>query len=273
MAEQAFLWIAGALLILSGHTPATIAGVFLLGVVFARNLEFVHETLHGNALRSSLGNRLAGTLLAMPMLVSFERWRYEHARHHHDVRNEGFRYEYERLDTYPELFMHLFMVRHFADALRNISSSLFQTPAIFPHRIAVRVRGDYALLLATLAAVVAVTIVTRSAVPVLLWLAPLPVAALVHTHIELPEHLGRERDHNDAFSNSRIVLAGRFATWFVNANNYHAVHHWNARIANEQLGAACSLIAQEAPLATSTYGAFFREFYRAFGHSGARGRV
>lgn len=242
MAEQMVVWIAGAFAIASGNAPAVFAGALLLGVVYARNLEFVHECLHATALRSRRANRIAGTLLGIPMLVSFVHWRREHAQHHRDVRREGFRYEYERLTTKRELLLHVFMVRHFAAALRR-----FDLPIVI-----------------ALACVCVAALLAHSVIPLVLWFAPLPVAALVHTHIELPEHLGLAGASTDAFANSRTIPANSLVTWFVNANNYHALHHWNARIPTGSLAAAHARVTDRMPIATSTYGDFFGWFYRRF---------
>ena len=253
MAEQAAMWIVGAIAIASHNTPATIAGVLLLGIVYARNLEFVHECIHATALRSVRANRIAGTLLAVPMFVSFSRWRREHAEHHRDVRREGFRYAYERLRTKRELLLHVFMVRHFADASASMSRAAFGR------------KSGYAPILCTLIAVAAVCVMLHSVFPLMLWLAPLPIAAVVHTHIELPEHFALEPADGSAFETSRILPAGPLATWFVNTNNFHAIHHWNARVPAAHVAATYAHVAATpARLQIDTYRAFYARFYGHF---------
>ena len=244
MAEQAVLWCAGCALVISG-TPAALAGVLLIGVAYARNLEFVHECLHATALPRARANAIAGTLLAIPMLVSFERWRREHMQHHRDVRVEGFRYEYERLTTVREYLVHSFMLRHFAEAARCIA------------------RDDrrYRAVTLALAAVAGVALLVHSWVPLVLWLAPLPVAALVHAHVELPEHFGLDGiASTDPLRNSRVIPANRFVTWLVNANNYHAIHHWKPRLPVASLPAAYAALAPDA-VETTSYAAFYRSFF------------
>lgn len=233
--EQCAGFSLGAALVISAKTPAVIAGVFVLGLVYARNLEFVHQCLHNTAFRSRTVNRIAGTLLALPMLVWFEEWRREHVQHHADVRREGFRYELDRLTSRRELVLHLFMVRHFLSGGRIVAAS---------------------------ALALACSELTHSALALLLFIAPLPVAALVHTHIELPEHLDCDRSSTDAAENSRIVRASRLAAWFVHYNNYHALHHWRAGVPNRKLPALYRSGARTFP--ETTYAGFFRSFYARF---------
>lgn len=233
--EQCAGFALGAALVCIGKTPAILAGVLLLGIVYARNLEFVHQCLHNTACNSRGANRVMGTLLALPMLVSFDQWRAEHMQHHRDVRREGFRYELDRLTTKRELFLHLFMVRHFLSNGR----------IVWP-----------------IAAAAACCAAFHSAAPWLLLVAPLPIAALVHTHIELPEHLGCERSSREAAANSRVMRAGAFATWFVHYNNYHAVHHWRAGVPNRELPALYR--SARGRFIEMTYPAFFRSFYLGF---------
>ena len=225
-------------------------GALILGIVYARNLELVHECLHGTALHNKRLGNFVGRLLALPMLVSFAQWRIEHAQHHHDVRREGFRYEYERLHSLSELIAHIFMIRHFNRALRQVFSA---------HRS--DVHREHLLMLLCAIVLGAISLADHFPLIAWLWFFPLIPAAIVHTHIELPEHFGRECDVNDAFRNSRIILANRFVTWFVNANNYHALHHWNTRIPIDRLSLIYATMLENGT-SHETYGRFFFAFYR-----------
>lgn len=233
--EQAAGFAIGAALVCIGSTPAVIAGVLLLGVVYARNLEFVHQCLHNTAFKTRATNRAVGTILALPMLVHFEQWRREHIQHHRDVRREGFRYELDRLTTKRELLLHLFMVRHYCSNGRIVWA---------------------------IAAAAACSLALHSPLLWLLWIAPLPVAALVHTHIELPEHLGCERSSRDALLNSRVLRASRATVWFVHYNNYHAVHHWRAGVPNRRLPEVHAVAPRM--FAELTYPVFYAQFYASF---------
>ncbi len=253
------IWFAGCLLVFHGGTSATLFGVVLLALAYARSLEFVHACIHARFVGRGKVNHWIGALLALPMLVSFSRWRSEHARHHHDVRKEGFRYEYGRLTTVPELFLHLFMIRHFIDAVLSVVRAPFQTPR---NVSAARVRREYLLIGGYLSAVGLLAVLAQNSIPLLLFIAPLPFAAIIHTHIELPEHFDCEGESSDAFKNSRIMTCSRLVTWFVHYNNYHALHHWDARIPNDRLPEAFIALDEYRNLPTERYGAFFARFYR-----------
>ncbi len=174
------------------------------------------------------------------MLVEFPLWRREHAEHHADVRSEGFRYDYARLTGKRELLVHIFMLRHFARALMRL-----------PHNSA---------MLAYPGLTIALSFVAHSPAWFWLWLLPLAISAVVHTHIELPEHLGTDESGNDAFANAWIVRASRFATWFVNANNYHALHHHDPRLPQQSLSTA-AVTHRTRERYVTTYMDFFRKFY------------
>ena len=235
------MWLAGCALVL--WTPAVFAGVLLLGIVYARNLEFVHECLHAIALPRPRHNAIVGHLLALPMLVSFERWRREHMRHHRDVQIEGFQYEYARLTTWREYAVHVLMLRHFGDALVRIAE--------FDRR--------YHIVTVAVLTDCVVALVTHSWLPIVLWIMPLPIAAVIHTHIELPEHFGLEGIGSaDPLQNSRVIPANRFTTWFVNANNYHAIHHWKPSLPIAQLRAAFETMRD---VKVSSYRMFYRRFF------------
>jgi fatty acid desaturase len=242
--EQGALWATGCALVVLAHSAIGImTGVILLAVVYARSLEFVHECLHATALPRASYNMLAGELLAAPMLVSFSRWRREHMQHHRDVRIEGFRYEYARLDNVLEYVVHSLMLRHVAESLGAIA----------------RLDPRYRTVTFFVLAVIVTAMASRSWLPVLLWLMPFPFAAIVHTHIELPEHFGLAYG-GDPLRNSRVIPANRFVTWFVNGNNYHAIHHWKPSLRIDRLRAAY-ISLPTGSVATSTYRAFYRDFY------------
>jgi fatty acid desaturase len=241
MLEQAAFFVAGAWLAFAPSVWLKLLGSVLLGVAFARNLEFAHECIHGTALRSRRWNHVVGTVLCLPMLVSFVQWRREHAQHHADVRREGFRYEYARLSGWRELLLHVFMVRHFGRAVRQMT------------------RTDHVAMLALPVGLALLSVVLRSPVVVWMWLLPLAFGAVVHTHLELPEHFAT--GSGDAFESGWIVRAGRFATWFANANNYHALHHHLPRLPQASLAIVQVTFAGRARY-TTTYMSFYRTFYR-----------
>ncbi len=233
--------VAAAALACSATPTIMIVGVVLLGILYARNLEFMHAALHGGLLRNGRANRIVGACLGAPMLVSFSLWRTEHAQHHRDVRDEGFAYEYERLNGFFELLIHMFMVRHLWRSIQAItrfdklSVTGWKTGSLTGSKRLVTLRSErserlegskgylasvaFVFLLALLSAL------TRHPIIVTLWLLPLPIACVAHTFIELPEHFGRLTTSGDPFVNSRIVRASKVMSWFVLYNNFHAMHH------------------------------------------------
>ncbi|HEV3157231.1 MAG TPA: fatty acid desaturase [Candidatus Baltobacteraceae bacterium] len=128
-----------------------------------------------------------GTLLGLPMFVSFSEWCLGHAQHHRNVRLEGFQYCLERLRGVRELLLHLTMARHFGVALANMLESLVRNPKRLDPAIAGSVRRKHLLMLALSIGVLTAAF-AGNASPSLLWFASFPIAVLVHVHIELPEH-------------------------------------------------------------------------------------
>ena len=259
--EQAVLFTIGALLAaVSGAWPAHLLGLLIVGVVFARNLGLMHECLHGTALRGRLANRLAGTMLGLPMLVSFTEWRAVHAQHHRDVRTEGFQYRLERLRDWRELVLHLIMARHFGVALATIIESIARAPRRVDASLARSIRGEHLLMFAMLLLMLERAF-RGTSLPLELWAFSLPIAILVHVHIELPEHLDCATETRDALQNARIVRAGRFAAWLTNNNHLHAAHHWLASVPIANLPHLTSSIEPHAMYVEESYLAFYRRFY------------
>jgi fatty acid desaturase len=265
LSEQAALFAIGAALLLlplfHGIWIARLAGLSCLGVTYARNLELMHECLHGTALRSRRMNRVIGTLLGLPMFVSFTEWRSSHAQHHRDVRLEGFQYRLERLRGMRELLLHLTMARHFGVALANMLESLVRNPKRLDSAIAGSVRREHLMMLALSIGVLTAAFAGNVS-PLLLWFASLPIAVLVHVHIELPEHLECDTDSRNALHNARIIRAGRFAAWFTNNNHLHAVHHWLASVPIANLPQLANAVQAHTLHVEESYPAFFRRFYQ-----------
>ncbi len=229
--------LAAATLACSSTPTIMIVGVVLLGILYARNLEFMHAALHGGLLLGGRANRTVGALLGAPMLVSFSLWRREHAQHHRDVRDEGFAYEYGRLNSFFELFIHLFMLRHLWRSIRAITRfDKLSVTGCNTHNLtrceaggkkigALSLSEGYLASGAFVVLLAVVSAITRHPYIATLWLLPLPIACITHTLIELPEHFGRRTTARDPFLNSRIVRASKMMSWFVLYNNFHAMHH------------------------------------------------
>jgi fatty acid desaturase len=253
LGEQAALWLLGTWAACFAPLPMLRwCGVAVLGLVYARNLEFAHACIHGTFLRGARANRIAGIVLSLPMLVSFCRWRREHAEHHRDVEKEGFRYDYPCLHGARELLLHAFMVRHFADAVLRIVAAPVASGASPSER------RDY-LLAGALAVAAIVAAVLTHGKAAFVWPVPLAVAALVHTHIELPEHLGLER--SDRPGRAWIVAASPFCRWLAVNNCFHAVHHLDPGIPLHRLPATFESLERTVPFAVTSYARFYRALY------------
>jgi fatty acid desaturase len=261
LAEQAAMFGAGSWLVLGTQSlVAAIAGVGLLGATYARNLELMHECMHFLAFRSRRTNRFFGVLLGLPMLTSFEEWRYSHLQHHADVRNEGFQFNLDEIDSLAELLFHYLMVNHYRDAFKKMYRAL-RGGVDAPTAIRRAVNRNYQLMFTMVGAMTLASIVLESWIFVLLWLLPLIVAGVVNFHIQLPEHYQCDTTTNDAMRNSRTIQASRIAAWFVNNNNFHTSHHWIPTAPIRQLRKIDVEIRQFVQTAGESYPQFYRNYY------------
>ncbi|MHB8462659.1 MAG: fatty acid desaturase family protein [Vulcanimicrobiaceae bacterium] len=296
--------LAAAALACSTTPTIMIVGVVLLGILYARNLEFMHAALHGGLLPGGRANRIVGALLGAPMLVSFSLWRAEHAQHHRDVRDEGFAYEYDRLNGFFELLLHLFMVRHLWRSIQAItrfdklsvtgceagsvtgcktgsqtgcdagSVTGCKTGSLTGSKRLVTLRSErserlegskgYLASGAFVLLLALLSALTRHPYIVTLWLLPLPIACIAHTFIELPEHFGRLTTSGDPFVNSRIVRASKAMSWFVLYNNFHAMHHAKPSLPIHLLPEAYATSRSGLWQSEATYLVFYRSLLGFF---------
>src|SRR5438128_669073 len=71
LAISASLIAVGAFGALSHFWLAKVGGIVLLGLMYAHLIELQHQALHGVGFRSQWWNRVIGSLLGVPMLVSY----------------------------------------------------------------------------------------------------------------------------------------------------------------------------------------------------------
>lgn len=262
LAEQAAIIGLGVWLAVgTGNLLAMGLGIFLLGAAYARNLELVHECIHYIAFRRRLSNKVWGAVLALPMLTSFEEWRYAHLRHHADVRNEGFQFTAETIGGPGQILSHFFMLDYYRDAVRKMAQSVSGGVAAAAD-IRSAVNRDYQFMLAAVLAAVALSFLWQTWLFALVWLLPLAVASVINFHIQLPEHYQCETAAKDAMRNSRTIEAGRFAAWYVNSNNLHTSHHWIPTAPIRQLREIDAAVRPYIETAGETYPAFYARFYR-----------
>jgi fatty acid desaturase len=239
----------GAFLALQPPLGERIAGVAVLGCVFAHAAELQHQTLHGLGLRNRRANAAIGVVLGVPMLISFAAYRATHLRHHRDLGTAANREFFDYGEQYGSRsprskpanallwLLRFSMVRHYASfaagLLRALRGRELPGETASTSR---RIHRDHLVILATVLAVAGWSAAAGS--PVLLWIWALPllvVAGPVHAAIELPEHFRCETLSRDPFANTRTIRSNRLMTWFTNGNNFHVEHHLMPNLPIERL--------------------------------------
>jgi fatty acid desaturase len=270
--NSALIGVAIAIVSL-GSWPFDVLGSIAVGLGGARNLELTHETLHYTLFRSRRINRLIGTILATPMGVSWRFWHFTHMQHHDDVRLEGFSYQLERLAAPIDWIRHALMLAHWQDVLRRawmavrwdrdamhreLGRAANVDLAKIPDRVVRGALCDYLLVAACFGVTVGVLSIYSAAIPIVLGIHL--VTAVIHTAIELPEHLETDVASDDGLRNSRYIQANRFLSWIVNDNNRHAHHHWvdNAPVGNLWM---LDHIVEKRGAFVSNYPTFFRDIF------------
>jgi len=272
------LLAASAVVATASNWAVAIAGMVLVGLVYAHGVELQHQALHNSAFPSKSWNRAVGFALGLPMLVSFSDYQHSHLRHHRllgtrDDR-EFFNYGYDRLTSLKPLLMHLFMVRHYRDVARFIAAAAVgkTKPDIKPET-AGRIRTEYQLMALFIAATAALSVVFHSTLALKLWLLPLLVAIPAHALIELPEHWGEDHDTLDVRHNTRTITAGWFAVWYTNGNNFHIEHHWLPSVPNHRFRELHRRIHQEIEPDQGYWGFYKRFLAELYNNTFTRGKL
>lgn len=230
------------------------AGAILLGVGYAHAVELVHSCVHCTATGHRTVDRIFGSILGFPMLLSFHAYVDGHLRHHRFVGTkddfESFSYSYQdfispgRTRRLAGVFMHFSMVRHFWNAFRRIWMAVkgelgehirSQRPGM-TNAVIGRVVSEHRAWLVLIGAMIVTSIVCSSGMLVWLWLIPVfCVAAPTHAFIELPEHFLTDYPSADIRDNTRQIVTNRVMEYFTNFNNLHGLHHLDGRIQMEKL--------------------------------------
>lgn len=259
-----FIWI-----IASGPVWGAVLAIVGLGLMYAHGVELQHQCLHNTAFSNNKLNRAVGVVLGLPLLVSYSDYRLQHLRHHKllgtEQDREFFAYGYDRLDSWRVLIPHFFMVRHYVATFGFIWKSLLGKLERDARPKAVRkIMNEYRLMAVMLVAFIVLSVVFETWLFVGVFLLPLLVGIPTHALIELPEHIGCERSTTDVRHNTRTIRAGRFATWFVNGNNYHVEHHWLPDVPNERLPQLHDMVQDDIEYFDQSYWAFYRDFFKRF---------
>lgn len=257
--------------------PWTLLSQLILGAMFAHGVELQHEMIHQRHFGKRWGDTI-GFLLGLPMFVELTRYRITHSYHHRAVGTpddeESFSYDFEQLAAPLSFLLHLSMFSHYRMVLQNIEYAMLgnygairdamgnsgkTVPQVAINKI---VRGYRVMALVVLGAI-ALSVLSRTAIVIQIWLIPLVFANPIHALVELPEHWGCYTDSSDIMLNTRTILPSRFADWFTNGNCWHVEHHSKPAMPMADLPAIHGAIAPQIKFLDNGYSEFYRKFFTA----------
>lgn len=277
-ALAALLGLAG-FAVLATHGLARIFFQVCLGAVLAHATELIHQCLHRTATGRASRDQFFGMLIATPLGISFWRYLTDHFRHHKDVTQESFSYNYEMMESrfliarLTGCLLHLSMLNHFLETLKwmgyTVMGRLDQklaTSQSKPTQLVVRkIRRDYLAMAGLLSLAVIVSLVFHTDILIQLWLIPMVIGwAPIHALIELPEHWKCETSSTNPRLNTRSIRATKLTRWYVNSNCNHVGHHYDLSVAMERLPEFESGLMAEAPFNhfEESYPRFYFRFFR-----------
>lgn len=250
---------------------AKILAMLVVGAMYAHILVLQHETLHEHVFNSRRLNRVFGTVCGIFMLSSYTHYKFAHLRHHASLGKPGNKEFFNDYNSYSLRSLRGIMraawhLSRYVEVARNIFSSVRGRPVLNGGRARDErlTAQEYRLFLLVCIGAVVFTLLTGSLFLVYAWVLPsLLVAEPVYFLIELPEHFGlNTQDNPDVFENTRSITAGRFASWFTDANNLHTAHHYHQGIPIANVGQLDRIISHEYRAKESSYWAFYRKVLR-----------
>lgn len=260
-----FLLIFIFIIISSNNIGILFVLEILLGLLFAHGLELQHEVLHGNMFHLDLLNRFFGFFLGVPMLVSYTHYKCQHLHHHKYLGTaedaELFDYKDASLKNW-----HLFIIRawnlsrvpHFLFSLVSFLKSKYPF-SIHSHKLQQSVLIEYILLLVISISAVLYDIINHTFLFVKIWFIPwLVFGEVFHFLIELPEHIGCQKDTRDVTKNTRSIQTNPLIRFIVNSNNYHVEHHTYPKVSFKNL----HLVNKKIKKNLSYYSISYFHFYR-----------
>lgn len=262
----AAIWI-GSQFVLSEKLHYMVAGVIIIGMMFAHGVELQHQVLHNQGFKKRWLNEAVGIFLGMPMLVSYAAYQASHLRHHRLLGTPENKEFFDYGDQYGiSLVRSLFiwckrflMLSHYAMFVKNLGIAFIgrdykgESPDVSR-----RIRRDHLLMFLAIVAGVAASIALQTNAVILLWAAPLLlVATPVHALIEMPEHYRCDTSSTDVFENTRTIKSNAFMYWFTNGNNYHVEHHLMPGLPIDRLHDLHFAIAENIKHHEATYRAFY----------------
>lgn len=247
---------AGACLISLPFWWTQAFGVLLVAMAFAHGIELEHQALHGTGTGHRRLDLILGFALGLPLLISVHHYRDRHLHHHQHVGttddSEFFQFSKENNSRPLRFVFNLLMLPHWAMVAKTVWASWTggSIGRVYNRMNERLIRQDYALLGGIVIAVVVLTTILRPVDPVLLLAVPL--AACIHTLVELPEHWDCAKS-SSVLENTRTVRAGWLTTWFTNGNNYHVEHHLAPALRPEALSAFHARIADHIVHSNASY--------------------
>lgn len=228
------IWIFLLIIGVSALGYNLLLAIIITGLAVAHGVELQHQTIHNKGFKKKLSNKIAGLVLGSPMFVSYKEYQLNHIHHH---RHLGTPSDQEQFDYST------FSGRSFiASALlaRNLKRFVFDALQISEptdiatanHRATIRTEKRIVGLLHFLAVGLLASIYEGTGI--LYYLGSIVFASICHYLIELPEHLGCNRNSTCVFDNTRSITSNALMTWFVNGNNLHVEHHYRSGLTPEQ---------------------------------------
>lgn len=257
--------------------PLKVFPQLALGAMFAHGVELEHELIHQKHFGGGW-RRWVGTVLGLPMLVDFTRYRVTHSHHHRSLGTpddeESFAYDFEQLATPAGLALHLSMVGHYWAVVKRIGMALrgdrtsLQCDmgkagrSLKPNRLS-EIRQGYLIFAGAIALAATLSLMFHSTLALQLWAIPLLFASPIHALIELPEHWGCQIDTTDPFANTRTIQPSRFMDWFTNGNCWHVEHHAKPALPMHALPHLHRSHAAQIKHLLYGYGEFYTQFWMA----------
>ncbi len=241
-------------------------GVLLVAMAFAHGIELEHQALHSTGTGSRALDRALGFTLGVPLLISFHHYQDRHLHHHQHVGtdddSEFFQFSKEDNERPWRLAANLLMLPHWVRVAQLVWAAWTggSIGRVYNKNNERRIRRDYAAFGVIVLAAVALFAVFRPFDAVLL--LAFPMAACMHTLLELPEHWGCARSPS-VLENTRTVRAGFLATWFTNGNNFHVEHHLAPALRPEAFRAFHERIAPRIVFQNSSYFDLIQDIYNS----------
>ena len=240
----------------------------LLGLIFAHGLELQHGCIHLNMFRSKILNRIFGSLLGLPMLVSYTHYRVQHMYHHKYLGTEKdaelFNYEESSLKSLNSFILRAWNFARIPSLFDNFSKFIQGKYPLSFNTYANKREAllEYFVLTVLFSIAFFVSITNISILFWKLWLIPwLLFGEFFHFLIELPEHIDCDRNDQDIFVNTRSIETNPVVNYLVNGNNYHVEHHLYPNIPVHNLKLVHEKIKQDIKFLSRSYITFYYNLF------------